>query len=251
MRRYNPRLARCFLIVFLAVACLWLGKPLPVAAQSLAEYFKFEYNSANLSQSNVIGDAAFFDTVSAYVTCIKDLPLSVSEASITSRVVAEDPVKGTVVTLNPGYTVTIAPFPSKEGDTRALSQTVPLRFPPGIESGDYTITAQLVDAKVKAFFWVSVKEFLPQSQVIGSVKYTAAASSPAPSPAPPTPVAPVPSPAAPLPTVALPAEKAPAAAQPEPGIGWCVWLAVAIAAATALINITFWLRDRILRRTRK
>ena len=259
----KPEVYRCRFIWFLVITLVpliflgLLNSP-PAAAQSVDEYFQLSYGSANLSQSEINGDGVFYATISGNVTCIKDLP--VSEASITSRVVAENTVNGTVVELNPTYTVTIKHFPSKAGDVVDIKQTVPLRFPALAESGTYNVVAEIIEAKVKvAFVWVPVTDFLPKTQPFGSVKYVSSGISPAPSlPSVVTPSTPVPEPAKsasqPEPTSptgsASSPEPAPSLALVESVIPWWMWLIVAIALATTIVNIALILRYRAARRTK-
>ena len=214
---------RLALALILAVP-LWLISPLPTAAQSVAEYFQISYDPVSFSKNEIHGSEVFQATILGRATCTKDLPVPVSEASITSRVVAQHTASGTTVTLNSSYTVTIKPFPSKEGNTTEISQVVSLEFPAQAESGAYNIIGKLIEAKVKiGFGWLDVTDYLPQEQLMGSIAYVASESAPTPAPAP-TPAA----------TTAL----------PEGSITWWVWLIVTIAAATTVVNIIWFLRHR-------
>jgi len=209
---------------------LWLISPLPTAAQSLGEYFQISYDPVSFSKNEIHGSEVFHATILGRATCSKDLPVSASEASITSRVIAEHAVSGTSVTLNSSYTITIKPFPSKEGDSIEINQDVPLTFPAQAESGDYNIIGKLIEAKVKvAFVWGVVTDYLPQDQLMGSVEYIA----PEPTPTSAATAAPTPTP---------PDTETPAS--PEHGIAWWVWLIVAIAVVTTAVNITWFLRHR-------
>ena len=239
---------------------LWLANSVPVAAQSAGDYFQVSYGSANLSQSEVSGDGVFYATISGNITCIKDVPGAVSAASITSRVVAKDAVTAALVTLNPNYIVTIEHFPSKAGETADINQEVPLQFPAGSESGNYSVSADIIEAKVKVVFigWFDVTEYLPESQYIGSIKYISTGISPAPLPPviPPSPPAesakPAPQSEPTLPTAPT-SSPSPARSQAlvESVIPWWVWLLVAIAMVTTLVNVFLMLRNRSARRAVK
>ena len=219
------------LTLILAVS-LWLISPLPAAALSLADYFQLSYDPVSFSKNEIQGSEAFYATIKGRATCSKDLPVSASEASITSRIIAEHAVSGASVTLNASYTIFIKPFPSKAGDTIEINQDVQLIFPAQAESGDYNIIGQIIEAKVKVvFIWGAVTDYLPQDQFMGSVKYTAPESPPASAPAATTTPAPTP-----------PDTETPAS--PEYGIAWWVWLIVAIAGATVVINLVWFLRHR-------
>ncbi len=211
---------------------LCLVSAAPAAALSLAEYFQLSYDPVSFSKNEIQGSETFYATIKGRATCSKDLPVSASEASITSRIIAEHAVSGASVTLNASYTISIKPFPSKAGDTIEINQDVPLKFPAQAESGDYNIIGQLIEAKVKvAFIWGAVTDYLPQDQLMGSVKYTAPESPPASAPA-----------ATATPTPTPPDTETPAS--PEYGIAWWVWLIVAIAGATTVMNLAWFLRHR-------
>ena len=250
---YSSGALRLLLIALIPVIFLWLVDAPPAAAQSAGDFFRIDYASANLSQSEVNGDVVFYAAISVKVTCIKDPPMSVSEAGIISSVVAKNTLNGATVTLNPGYTLTIKPFPSKAGEVGEIRQSVPLQFPGNSESGDYTITAKLIEAKVKvAFIWAPVTDYLPQSQTIGSVKYISPGISQALSP-PQVMPSPTPSTAAPAlaPAPALPSVTAAAPSPPKTGFARWMWLVLAIAVATAVVNITMMLRRRAARRANR
>ena len=206
----------------------------PASAQDLSESFQLSYDPVTFDKTEIQGSEVFHATIAGRATCIKDLPISASEATLTSQVIAEHVASGTRVTLNSSYTISIKPFPSKKGETAEISQAVPLQFPAQAESGDYNVIGKIIEAKVKVGpIPLDVTGFLPQEQTMGTVKYIAPepTSTPAPSPAsilPPTP--------APTPT--------PAPAPTESGIPWWVWPVVAIAVATTVMNIIWFLRHR-------
>lgn len=224
---------------------MWLASALPVAAQSIEEYFQFRYQPVSFSQIEIEGSQVFYATILASATCTKDLPVSVSEATITSRVIAEHAQSGTRVTLNSSYTITIKPFPSKAGDITEINQVVPLKFPAQAESGDYNVIGVLSEARVKVVFaWLDVTEYLPQNHLMGTLRYTApepiatdtpaSTTTPSPSPAPASTPEPPPPPPAP----------SPAAALTEYVVPWWVWLIVVIAVTTTMANIIWFLRQR-------
>jgi len=199
----------------------WLASPSPVLGQGLGDYFQISYNPVSFSKDKIEGSEVFQATITGRATCIKDLPLSVNEAVITSRIVAKHEPNGTEFTLN-RYTIGIKPFPSKQGDTAEISESVPLAFPAGAKSGDYNIIGRLIKAEVSVGLGkFDVTAYLPPEQLMGSVSYTALAVSPTPTPTPtPTPV------------------------PQEYVIPWWVWLVVAAAGATTVANIIWYLRRR-------
>lgn len=208
----------------------------PALAQDLSENFQLSYDPVTFDKTEIQGSEVFHATIAGRATCIQDLPISASEATLTSQVIAEHVASGTKVTLNSSYTISIKPFPSKKGETAEISQAVPLQFPAQAESGDYNVIGKIIEAKVKiGFMWIEVTGYLPQEQTMGTVKYIAPeptstpTSTPAPAPTlPPTP--------APTPT--------PPPTPPEHGLAWWVWLIVAVAVATTVMNIIWFLRHR-------
>lgn len=214
----------------------------PAAALSLAEYFQLSYDPVILSKNEIQGSETFYATIKGRATCSKNLPVSASEASITSRIIAEHTVSGASVMLNASYTISIKPFPSKAGDSIEINQDVPLIFPAQAESGEYNITGQLIEAKVKvAFIWGGVTDYLPQEHRMGSVKYTAPEPTPVSAPESTPASAPAPSPA---PAPASTPQQTETPAPPEYGTPWWVWLIVTIAATTTIVNIAWFLRHR-------
>jgi hypothetical protein len=143
---------RYLALTLILTVSLWLISPLPAAALSLADYFQLSYDPVSFSKNEIHGSEAFHATIVGHATCSKDLPVPASEGSITSRIIAEHTVSGASVTLNSSYTISIKPFPSKEGDTIEINQDVPLKFPAQAESGDYNIIGQLIEAKVRVAF---------------------------------------------------------------------------------------------------
>ena len=155
----------------LVIALVFIGTP-PVAAISLEDYFKISYDF-ELSQTEIQGDEVFHATMAGEATCLETIPVSLSEAEITFRIVAEPQAGGGSVTLNPSYTITIKPFPDTKGDTFEIDENIPLQFPDGSASGIYDVVAELVEAKVKwPLGWIDVTGYLPPSPAMGSVTYT-------------------------------------------------------------------------------
>ncbi len=223
----GPGTVRHLAIALILAVSLWIISPLPAASQSIEEYFQISYDPVSLSKNEIHGSEVFYATIRGLVTCTKDLPMSVGEASITSRIIAEDTESGNRVTLNPSYTVTIKPFPSKKGENTEINEVVHLQFPAQAESGDYNVIGELIEAKVKiAFAWADVTGYLPQAQFMGSLKHTAQepALKPTPIPTPPSP---------------------PTTAPTRSDTAWWVWLLVAVAVATTVVNIIWYLRRRI------
>lgn len=231
-------------IALIMSVSFWLISPLNTAAQSVEDYFQISYDSVSFNKNEINGSEVFYAAIRGRATCIKDFPLPVSEISITSRIVAEHAVSGVRVALNSSYTVIIKPFPSKEGDTTEINQDVPLQFSDQAESGDYDIIGELIEAKVKVGVgWIDATRYLPQTQLLGSLKYIAPEPTTSPTTTPVPPMTPVP---IPTPTPAPPATPVPipAPAPPECSIVWWVWLIVALSAATTIVNVILFLRYR-------
>ena len=87
----------CHLIIALILVLILIpiGKT-PTIALSLGDYFVLSYEM-ELSKDKIHDNGVFYATITAEATCVKDLPLSVSEALITGRVVAEHEDDGDTV----------------------------------------------------------------------------------------------------------------------------------------------------------
>ncbi len=238
-----------------AAGCLWASLTLAVALclisaspataqDDLKKNFQFSYDPVSFDKSEIHGSEVFHANIAGRVTCTKNLPMSASEASLTSCVIAVHTATGNEVTLNSSYTAAIKPFPSKKGQTAEVSQAVPLQFPAQAEAGDYNVIGKIVEARVKVLFaWVDVTGYLPQNQSMGTVKYTAPESAEAP-PLPSTPPSPEPEPEpGPLPLKSTPSG-ADIPTSSEPIMAWWGELVVLIAAGTTIFNITWFLRHR-------
>ena len=226
------KVTRYLALTLILALSLCLISVAPAAALSLAEYFQLSYDPVSFSKNEIQGSETFHATIQGRATCSKDLPVSASEATITSRIIAEHTVSGTSVTLNASYTISIKPFPSKAGDSIEINQDVPLIFPAQAESGEYNIIGQLIEAKVKVtFIWGGVTDYLPQDHLMGSVEYTAPEPTPVSTPESSPTSTPTPMP-----------QQTETPAPPEYSTPWWVWLIVAIAAATTMVNITWFLR---------
>lgn len=171
-----------------------------VQAQGIADYFQLSYSIIGPSQTQVTGSQVFTVRVTGSAITKQNLPVAPSEARITGQIVAQNNSTGAEAILNPSYLVTITPFPSKVGDTYSIDQLINLQFPSDSPSGDYTVIGKLLEANVfvPILGGMDVSSFLPRTQNIGPVSYSA--SAPAATPAPT--VTPVPTPVAtPAPTV--------------------------------------------------
>ncbi|MFC1912784.1 CARDB domain-containing protein [Chloroflexota bacterium] len=160
-------------ILILALCLISIGDS-PIFAQSLDDYFTYGLD-VDFSKTEIQGDETFSATVVGTATNKADLPLAAIQAQITSRVVAEHQVSGARVTLNSSYSVTIETFPSVVGETSTATEVVSLSFPDGAESGVYNVIGELVEARVQFALigWLVVTSFLPSTQEMGSVTYTA------------------------------------------------------------------------------
>ncbi|MFC1954678.1 hypothetical protein ACFLVZ_02510 [Chloroflexota bacterium] len=171
-----PRLIRCTIVALIVALCLSTPISDSASALSPSEYYSFSFN-VQFSESQVTGTNSFAATVTADATCKKALPLSASQASITGRIVAEHQTGGTQVILNPSYYLLINPFPNSIWESTSIETTVPLQFPSGSASGNYTVTAELVEAKVKVLLaWPDVTSLLASEQVVGTIEYTSGSS---------------------------------------------------------------------------
>jgi len=166
---------RLLVALILALCLVSIGSS-PVAALSAEDLFNITYE-ISLSKTEINGSEVFNATIQGEARCKEDLefPYSwVSEARITGRVTATHQASGAKLTLNSSYIVTIAPFPTKKDEITQSSVVVSLQFPEESQSGTYTVVGELVEAKVTVLgIAIPVTEYLPSSQTMGSVTYTA------------------------------------------------------------------------------
>ncbi len=140
-------------------------------ALSIDDYFVYTYDFT-FSKATVIGSETFYVTVNGRATYKKNPPLSVTEATVTSKVVAKQQQTGTEVVLNPEYSLVFSEFPNKDNTTVFKSVQVPLSFPAGSSAGVYSVTGYIIKASVKVVLGdISIIGYLPASQVMGTVTY--------------------------------------------------------------------------------
>jgi len=161
--------------VFLIVALvLNMATIYQVQAQGINDYFQLSYSIIGPSQTTVTGSQIFTVRVTGSAITRQTLPIAPSSARITGEIVAQNTSTGYEAKLNPSYVVTISPFPSTQGATYSIDQTVNLQFPSGSPSGNYTIVGRLVEALVfVSILSMPVTSMLPQTQSIGAVSYSA------------------------------------------------------------------------------
>jgi len=170
---------RILLYIFITIAFMVNLFPFvskPANAFNPLDYFTFSYD-ISLDTQEVHTYRYFYATVTGQATCIKDLPLTPSEAYITGRVVARHIESGSEFILNSGYTLSLYSFPTKEGETFEATQEVPLIFPSSSPSGLYELTGELVEARFKAVLWFTVTQYLPEAETVGQVVFLPATSS--------------------------------------------------------------------------
>ena len=144
----------------------------PVLALSIDDYFTYTYTFA-FSKTSLIGSETFMVTASVQASCKKDLPVSVSTASIVSKVVARHLQTGTEVILNARYSIDYLGFPNQKGQTASVSVQVPLSFPNGSPAGEYNISGRILEAKVSVLaITIDIAGYLPSSQAVGTVTYS-------------------------------------------------------------------------------
>ncbi len=264
-------------VALLLAVVMWGAYATPAGALDLdpEDYLELDYNPVTFDKTGIQGNETFHAVVSGRVICHQDLPaiLPVREAEIDTQVIARHAVSGAEVTLNTGYNIKIKPFPDDAGDYVDISQTVPLQFPSGASSGEYTVIGRITRAKVKFLIGsMDVTEFLPGEHTMGTVTCNIPTETPAP--APPAPTSPEPSteentpspaPAAsespsPTPSPAPASEPGPGSApspavtptptqEPEQVVPWWVGPVVFAAIAITVLNIAWfvsqWLKKHV------
>lgn len=181
-----------------ALACLAVASPAAALDINPADYFQLTYQPITFDKSQVAAGEVFHATIRGRAVCSRNIPLPVSQATITSQVIARD-AGGDSYTLNPGFSININPFPDKAGETFDIDETINLQFPTSASPGQYDVIWQPIETRAKvSFIWTDVSDYFPPEQPMGMVTVTSAppssitatATSPATPPTPTTTPAP-------------------------------------------------------------
>lgn len=166
---------RLLVALVLAICLVPIGSS-PVVALSAEDFFTITYE-ISLSKAEISGNEVFSVTIQGEARCEEDLEFPynlVNEVRITGRITATHQTNGAKVTLNSDYAVTISPVPSKKDEITQSSVVVSLQFPEDSQSGDYSLAGELVEAQANTILgWLTISSYLPSSQALGSVTYTA------------------------------------------------------------------------------
>jgi hypothetical protein len=225
-----------------AVSLCLIGSP-PAIAQTAEDYFQISYEPFVFSKTEIHDGEVFFTTAKAHVTCTRGLPISINEARITGRVIAEHTVTGAWVTLNSSYSINIKPFPYRAGETAEINKVIYLQFPDGSESGDYNVIGEFISIEVKIFWWwQNITENVPQEPIMmGSLKYIPGVESPTPSSTPTQ----MPMPTATSTLTVTPTPTATSTSTLEAGIGTGIWIGIGVAIISCILLISgIWLVKR-------
>ncbi len=104
------RLPAALLTLILVLGQVLFGGQ-PAAAISVTDFFSLSYQ-IRLSVDEVTEGQSFTAICSGSAVCKSTLPITVSSATIVSRVTAQPQAGGSTVILNPNYQVVIFPFAS-------------------------------------------------------------------------------------------------------------------------------------------
>ncbi len=183
------RLAAALLIaVFLS---LYIASPALALDLNPADYFQISYEPVSFDKSEVTAGEVFHAFLKGRAACFKDLPLPVTEAIITSQVVARPAAGGADLILNPEYVIDINPVPRQAGEFFDINQSVTLQFPAGAAPGSYGVIGKLSRAEVTIKVLISYTQDItgsfPKEQEMGAVKCVL--RTPAPPAASPTTIA--------------------------------------------------------------
>ncbi len=153
------------------VVVLCVVFPAHTLAFDPSSYFNPSY-SATFSRSTFSPGESITTTITGKATCTADLPLSISQATITGRIIAQRANSSFFVVVNPGYTVTMDSFPRKKGESISASETVILTFPADMPLGRYSIIGQVISARIKlsGVLWVDATQYAPANETLGVVK---------------------------------------------------------------------------------
>ncbi len=241
----------CRLLFALTIVLGNLSIPHPALAFDAAGYFSSSY-SVNLSKTQVLASEVFQVSVTAQVNCLRDLPFQVSEGYFTDRLVAVHAQSGNRVVLVPSYTLSIKPFPKKNGESTQQTRSLDAAFPKAALPGRYDLVSELIEARAKVLIWVTVTSYLPQSKNVGSI--TVVTTSPSP-PAPTMSASPTSTslpiqtnPTASTATADIGSSAPPSQPQPSPksGLNWLLVGGIGGVGAGALLLL--WMGLRLHRR---
>jgi hypothetical protein len=184
--------------VVLIALILTLFWTIPVQAESLSENFSIKFEPVIYDRSQAAPGEVFQATFKGHAECYKNLPVPVSEATITMQIVAKNTAGGEEFTLNPKLTISVKPFPDKQGETFDMNTLIPLQFPAGTEPGEYHVTGKFIEAKGKVILiWTDFSGYLPSEQDMGTMKCALPGTNPTPAPVTTTGNTVIPTPSAP------------------------------------------------------
>ena len=164
------RLLTCTLLILVVLAMVPLRSTYATLPDPF-DYFSYSY-TITFNQKYISEGEVFYAQVEGNAICTKDAPVHPTEATIKGRVVGRHIASGTRFALNSSYVVLISPVPSKKGEVITATQEVSLYFPPGSPDGEYQITAELIEAKIKiGGLWVDITSAFPQEQDMGKAFY--------------------------------------------------------------------------------
>jgi hypothetical protein len=197
-------------LIALILTLFWT---IPVQAESLSENFSIKFEPVIYDRSQAVPGEVFQATFKGHAECYKNLPVPVSEATITMQIVAKNIAGGYEFTLNPKLTISVKPFPDKQGETFDMNTLIPLQFPAGTEPGEYHVTGKFIEAKGKVILiWTDFSGYLPSEQDMGTMKCALPGTNPTPAPVTPTGNTAIPTP----PTTSVTSKTTPAITDPTP-----------------------------------
>ncbi len=145
----------------------------PAAAIDLnpANYFQLTYEPITFDKTEISAGETFHATFRGKASCTKTLPFSPSQATIEFLIVAVSDASGDSLTLNESYVISVDPFPRKKGETYEIDQQIPLEMPSSAAPGNYNVTGQLIEARVKILIiWQGVTGAFPKEYSMGTIK---------------------------------------------------------------------------------
>ncbi|MBN1856363.1 MAG: hypothetical protein JW846_05345 [Dehalococcoidia bacterium] len=154
------RLARWLLFgVLLPFSLVLLPRPASALSLNPSDYYDVDFDLA-FSQTVVEPGEEFSITAEATVSCIKDMPIGMDEASVIFAVTARHTASGKELTLLDRYDFTVSDVPDWAGDEYATEETVHLSLPSDAKEGPYSVAAEI--EKVSLDGW-NVTSMIPAS----------------------------------------------------------------------------------------
>ncbi|MDO8585279.1 MAG: hypothetical protein Q7R85_04160 [bacterium] len=140
--------ARRFVAGFIMFASLFPAG-FSLAVYSPINYFQITYSPTVFSKTLITNGGTFTATIKSKGVATQNPPSSADAVRFSYRYTANNKATGKEIVLNPLQTLTVEPFPQKQGESYSATNVASLRFPAGSASGDYTVVETITNIEMK------------------------------------------------------------------------------------------------------